>query len=888
MSVESPIDPQFTAAPAKHVPAPAKPEPSRKRMALFNVLLVVSIAVNLLCAVASYTIASRGAIFGEYYTDIASANLSVFVWIVAGIVLAGLGTTLLAYFMSLDFRRRQRPKKRIHLLWTAFAVHLAGWALGALGVAPDGVFAFLGAAVVVVLVPFIIPLLERAIGAASIRSADSLLRAHAHAAARGAAHTGLLFKPADPHAEEIYGLALARTGKAEASLAYLLGGAGTTDISSRSPHIVRALADVYEQAGQTERAIEALEILQRTEPSYETFKRLANNWLAAGRKQQAMQEIQALPPAQRREWYDILRELVFELGVADDQRSFCREVEAGEGPPYTKAAACYTQLLERHPGDLPTLLALVEISRRRGDIDHAAQLVEQITNLDPENTWDERRNLVAYYWKKGDRASVLRHLNRLLLGGQATLEEKLRVLEEHYAEGDYARVEELVKGDPDLSQDAKALTTLAYCLHEGGRMAEASEQIARARAVSPEGGVASDLDALDKTIRTKLRAQELQQLAELARKDPSNLDARFAYYDRLVPSGGADRVVVELEDLLRREPDLRQDVEREIRQLLNRHGRNFRLLDYLGDLYLRDAAYDRAFDLYHEKVQGELNADALLHDAAVKILAQEPRHKPSLLAEVNYSFQNGTAQDALAMLDRYYATGGEANAGLRIMELDAALSMEDMERAERAGAAVLHDHPNDPELLSRMAEIASRRGKFDLALQRLQAAAQAEPDNVQYRRLIRDMEEKRKRARIAEIQALIAKGENTPELREELGDLFHDFGQLNEAIAEYQRSGLNNPDRRIARAKLGYVLARKGMYLEADEALRDADLRSDLPEDQQNSLKALFYSSGQMMEDDGQDERALDLYRKIFRVDAAYKDVVSHIERLQRTDKKKR
>jgi tetratricopeptide (TPR) repeat protein len=150
------------------------------------------------------------------------------------------------------------------------------------------------------------------------------------------------------------------------------------------------------------------------------------------------------------------------------------------------------------------------------------------------------------------------------------------------------------------------------------------------------------------------------------------------------------------------------------------------------------------------------------------------------------------------------------------------------------------------------------------------------------------MDEKRKRARIAEIQALFAKGASTPELHEELGDLFHDFGQLNEAIAEYQRSALNDRERRIARAKLGYVLARKGMYLEADEALQEADLRSDLSAEAQSSLKALFYSSAQMMEEDGQDERALDLYRRIFRVDAAYRDVVSHIERLQRSDKKRR
>lgn len=863
-----------------------KPAPNRLKSVLFNTSVVVTTALNLAGAVLGYSIFSSGEILSDFYNKLAAAELSTYVWVAAGIALACGVLTVLSYVLSLDYRRDRRPVKRLHLLLSSLLLFGAGIGLGTLEVEADTVWAFLAAAVLAFALAGLLHLVERAIGSAFGSSAEKLLRANAPVAARATARAALRLKPSDRHIEQVYGLAMTKSGRALEALPYLV--ASSSEIATQPASIVGALADIYEANGRGSLAVAALERLYREQPSPSVFKRLMNGWLAVGRRDEVLRELQALPPDQRQAWHETLRELVFERGDLDSKRSFCREIELSEGPPYQKAQRCYFQLLEVHPDDQAALRSLVDLARRRGDSEQAAQFLERLLETDDSGSANDRRDLIAYYWSKGDRANTLRHLNRIHLSGEATLEEKLRILDEHFAEGDYASVEELVRGDEALSGNARALTTLAHALWQGNRLDESLETIKQVRQHDPDADLQKNVDALEKSVRARKLAIGLEELSQRVRENPEDLDLRFEYYDKLVPGGKADRVVLELEELLTKKPEHRPRVEREIRWLLTRHGRNFRLLDYLGDLYLRDGDVDRAFELYEERAQGELHSEALLHESSLKILQRDPAHKPALLAEVRHFFNQGDSAEALAYIDRYYDAGGEANAGLQQLEYNAAVAAGHLERALSVGKSLLEQNPEDAVLLSRLAEMATELRQFDEAAAFMKRAQELDPENHLYRRQIRASEEKRKRYRIEEIRSLIERGEDSDDLHEELGDLYYDFGQLNEAMAEYQRSSQGSPERRVARAKLGFVLSRKGMHLEAEETLLEVDMRPDIPAEELKKLKALFYSAAELMEEDGEDERALALFRRVFRVDAAFKDVVGHVERLQHSDKKKK
>jgi tetratricopeptide (TPR) repeat protein len=278
----------------------------------------------------------------------------------------------------------------------------------------------------------------------------------------------------------------------------------------------------------------------------------------------------------------------------------------------------------------------------------------------------------------------------------------------------------------------------------------------------------------------------------------------------------------------------------------------------------------------------------ILHDASQRILTRKPDHAASLLAEAEYYHNNGDARQALEYYDRLVATGTPLDVDVRTLELDAAENAGDLQRAVDAGQRLLAEQPENLALLSRVGRLAVQLGEFPQAIGYLQKATDMEPDSFEHRRELRNAVETMKKARMEAIREELKARPGDRDLLEELGDLHHDFDQLNEAIASYQRAGINDPNRRVPKAKQGYTLAKKGMFTDADEILKEADLRSDLPEEEQDKLKTLFFTTAQLMEREDEQDRALELYRRIFRVDAGYRDVVSHIERLQTTAKKKR
>jgi tetratricopeptide (TPR) repeat protein len=223
------------------------------------------------------------------------------------------------------------------------------------------------------------------------------------------------------------------------------------------------------------------------------------------------------------------------------------------------------------------------------------------------------------------------------------------------------------------------------------------------------------------------------------------------------------------------------------------------------------------------------------------------------------------------------------------LEFDLAYAIGDETRALTVGQELLPLAAQNKTLLLALAQLWAKRGKFSEAVALATRALALDPQDGVVRALVKQYEESQRRSRIAELrQALTNDPEHDAPLHLELGDLLHDFGELNEAIVEYQRATLGQTCGNIARAKLGYVLASKGLFGEAEETLNEVQLHVGQPSEESAKLKALLYRAAELMEKSGEISAALKIYKRVFRVDAGYRDVVAKIERLQHMEKKEK
>jgi tetratricopeptide (TPR) repeat protein len=282
-----------------------------------------------------------------------------------------------------------------------------------------------------------------------------------------------------------------------------------------------------------------------------------------------------------------------------------------------------------------------------------------------------------------------------------------------------------------------------------------------------------------------------------------------------------------------------------------------------------------------------LNAEATLREGAAKILRENPQHVPSLLTMARLAQEAGDSSTVLDYLNRYLEGGGERSEEVAWMEYKAATQISDHERAVRIGSELLKAHSQDLELLVSMAEHYAGLQHYEHALIYLHKARELDPENRDVMKLTRQYDEAHRRARMQELKSYLEQNPSDFARHEELGDLFFDFGELNQAIVHYQRAALGNATATVARAKLGYTLTVKEMYSEAEELFNEVQLTISQPVEELARLKALFYNTAQLLEKEDQFVRALHLYKRIFRIDAGYRDVVSRIERLQRLEKKR-
>jgi tetratricopeptide (TPR) repeat protein len=800
------------------------------------------------------------------------------------VVLLCVGATAGTYALGLDTARPRRPIVRTALLAFSFFLFLSGYFVGRAQVAPDN-YPILGLVLLADVVMTAAWLwAEKTAGRLAIALAGKALGNAPATIVYWWARIGLMLCPSNRKAENILAQALARLGRWRGAEHFLKQA---YDDGERDADLCKALGQVAESAGDLTTAADYFEQAYRLSPSTALFRKLVALWESTDQKRKALDALQRLPDDERRHWIDQIRELTFEVGTVDEMRAICRELEH-DGPPFTRAREAYQLLLAQHPHDVATLEALLELAHRTNEQEEEKRILQRLIALRPDQP-DYRRRLIEIYRWQGRTDEVLAQLDLLVDRGEATRAERLEAAHEHFALAEYARVEKIVTGSQELRSSKEAAWLLASSYFERGLVDEAYREVERAKHLSGEDSpdVRSRLTSLETRIEEHQLQKELNELAARVEREPDNLDLRFRYYDRLTAMGGADRVVVGLEELLTKQPDLLDRILDELATLIERHQHNFRLMSYLSDLYQRQRQWDKVFELHKEMAADAPPGTDLLFDGAQKILHENPEHLPSLLYMAQHEAQAGHRGEALNYLERYYKGGGQKDAKLLALEFDLVRQLGQEERAAAVGAELLKVDPANKELLMTLAAMAARQGRYSDAVALATRALGVDPADPRVRQLLKEYEQKQALARIDELRAQITGvSDNDAPLHLELGDLLHDFGRLNEAIVEYQKAAHGESCHNLACAKLGYVLAFKGLFAEAEEMLNEVTLNVEQPAEEAAKLKALLFRSAEIMEKESEFTRALNVYKRIFRVDAGYRDVVTKIEKLQHLARK--
>jgi predicted Zn-dependent protease len=173
----------------------------------------------------------------------------------------------------------------------------------------------------------------------------------------------------------------------------------------------------------------------------------------------------------------------------------------------------------------------------------------------------------------------------------------------------------------------------------------------------------------------------------------------------------------------------------------------------------------------------------------------------------------------------------------------------------------------DPALQKTISEITIR--KYDHTL------SQLDPQAADYAEQSARLKAERDNYMLTECKERADKYPNDLLIRFELGKLYFQAGKTSEAIQELQKAQ-NNPNRRIqALCLLGQCFARRNMNDLAAKTLEKAIAEKEVFDDEK---KEIIYALGTVLEKMGKAAEAIEEFKLIYEVDAAFKDVSKKID----------
>jgi tetratricopeptide (TPR) repeat protein len=706
---------------------------------------------------------------------------------------------------------------------------------------------------------------------------ELLLRREKWRGASGFLGAARLFLPGNELIARHQGFALYEMGEAEQALKVLVEAYRRGE---RDPRLVRMLADSAFQLDEALAGDVLAEVLKLDPNNAKYGRRLVDLHLRNNRFVEALPVLERFYDPKNIEDVCLLGRLNAEQGHVERALELARHALELEEPPYKRTLADLQVLTMQAPNHPAILLALAEVNEKIKNREEAVSWYLNLLEAQAENT-DARRRLIRLYRELGRLDQALPHYRALLRQEPDSPDVALeygQVLE------DRQDFDKAFKVFADFAarhpQDWRFSYHCAVNLFGLGRLAEAAESLERARTDAPTAERAR-VQSLAARIQAAQVERELGVLREQAHREGAPLDLRLSYVERLIAYQQAEEAMRELDLLLEQQPKEKKRIVEFLEDIQQRGGQQFVLLNLLADIYLKDRDFDRCHQLYEIMARQSLHPDEILADGCRQILRQQPTHLPSLKSHAALLLKGGHHREAARILAKLLELSPPARDDLLPMLFEVYYQMGDADRAIPYGEELLTRDSQNLNLYLRLRELFVKRDDHRGAIQVLRQALEIAPDNRQLREMLEESQTRMKEERLEQLRAQLEASPDQPELLHEMADLQAEFGRINDAITSYQRAAQNAEGnlRNLCLIKLAHSLATRQMFDLADETIAELDVREKEPEHLEE-IKRYLYEVAQQFERDEQYDRTLQIYKKLFKIDAGYKDIVDKIELL--------
>ncbi len=799
----------------------------------------------------------------------------------AGLLLAA--GTLWLYFTRLNARWRRRPRGSVYVNWLAPSLFAAAWLVAYDVTENKGVTAvsLALAPAVALLLPLAVPALEKLLAGLLGRLG---LQAHRRDLTRTAMQLlrpAAILRPGDPAVLRAVGLLHEEWGD-HAQVIALLGRLEPAQARG-DEDVIRALEKSYRAIGDQAAALEQIELLRTLHPEQQALARkVLDDYVALGRDQEALGLIESgqlkVDPA----LLMLRQRLYVKLGNIPQALEQIRRVALREDAPHRHALALYEDLAAQLPGNLEIQVNMgllmmenpAEPVRREG-----ARLIARVLQEDPARP-HLARALAKFHLERGETAPARSLLGQLVEHGDTDPETYLQFSQMLIDEGHPAEAAGVLSEMIDLlPEDWRGHYRLARLLVQLDRLDEAAVALASAELNAPDDAEArATLAAVGTDLETRRRAESLAARHE-AMDTNGDVEQRLHLIEEMLAMEWIDKALGAMDEVREGHPELGPRVEEMLKRAVARGGRSYRLRDYLGDLFYQQGRYDDLVDLYREMADQSLDPPAVMIEGMQKVLARRPDHV--------------AARVELALAYRRREQWTEARAALDpLMEREDALEPEDkalwIEAAWRMGAV---DHALEVAMpLARklaaetgfmlmLIDILQQAGRMPEAMEVWRQAKEKAPDDERLRRLERTLVKRVRLHRMEELTQIDREDRLTPADHFEKAELHHELGEFDKAIVHYQRASEEKSIGQLALAKMAMTLCERGMFDLAQEIMEPIEVTRELAEEHPD-VKKLLYELARTMERIKRPQIAVKFYKRLFRIDASYEDVVHRLERL--------